>query len=227
MNAQSHIMAPSIHIFVHYHKLNRMKGDTEEHLITHTHTRIYFHARVFQICIRQHTSTSTQAMRSRSTHLKWENVCKCVWPKIWFWCLNACKWGQQTSYRHTQTRITNRPTAIYLYRSSDLSAIIMYQMSILVRLIQMYFDLFALTVALSMRERSLLLPPPRPQSSLLSHNDNLYYKVLLYIQLAAIKQVYIVCVGRNSPEAHTILLSLYIKKTILSVVTKTHSLSVY
>lgn len=55
---------------------------------------------------------------------------------------------------HTRTRtVPNRPTnqltfAIYLYRSSDLSAIIMYQMSILVRLIQMYFDSFALTVAL-------------------------------------------------------------------------------
>lgn len=134
--------------------------------------------------------------------------------------------SQHCTDTHIQTRITNRPTAIYLYRSSDLSAIIMYQMSILVRLIQMYFDLFALTVALSIRERSLLLLPP-PQSSLLSHNDNLYNKVLLYIHLAAIKQVYIVCVGRNSPEAHTILLSLYIKKTILSVVTKTHSLSVY
>lgn len=53
-----------------------------------------------------------------------------------------------TANTNTYYQPTNQLTfAIYLYRSSDLSAIIMYQMSILVRLIQMYFDSFALTVA--------------------------------------------------------------------------------
>lgn len=61
-------MAPSIHIFVHYHKLNRMKGDTAEHLITHART--HMNPRVYGKSIQDmHAGMGMQAMRSRSSRI--------------------------------------------------------------------------------------------------------------------------------------------------------------
>lgn len=141
------------------------------HTYTHTykHTSIFSRACVFQICMRVRVYKRC-AHAHAYTHLKWEYV------RLKDWCLNACKWGQQTSYEtHTQTRTTNqqtdRPTDVHHIPLSFIRFECHHHVS------NVYFSASHSNVYILTR----------------STNDNLYYnKVLLFVYLTAIKQVYIV-----------------------------------